>query len=94
MLGQPQNLQKFCPVKISCHMVVVLPMGSGKSVCSTALPWIFDAMQGTVNQSTVVVAPLYALMKDKVDFFRGRRLPSVFVNSQSIERESLLCLKK
>ena len=65
----------------------MLLIGSGKSVCFAALPWLFDAMQGTVNQSIVVViAPLNALMKDQVDSFCRRGLPSVFVNSESIER--------
>ncbi len=54
--------------------VVVMPTGSGKSLCYQ-LPAMM--LQG----ATVVVSPLIALMKDQVDALRARGLPATFINS-------------
>jgi len=54
--------------------VVVMPTGSGKSLC-----YQLPAMM--LGGATVVVSPLIALMKDQVDALRSRDLPATFINS-------------
>ena len=60
--------------------VVVMPTGSGKSLCYQLPAMMFDG-------ATVVVSPLMALMKDQVDALRARDLPATFINSSIAERE-------
>ncbi len=60
--------------------VVVMPTGSGKSLCYQLPALMFDG-------ATVVVSPLIALMKDQVDALRARDLPATFINSSIAERE-------
>jgi len=54
--------------------VVVMPTGSGKSLC-----YQLPAMM--LKGATLVVSPLIALMKDQVDALRARGLPATFINS-------------
>jgi ATP-dependent DNA helicase RecQ len=61
-------------------VVVVMPTGSGKSLCYQLPAMILDGV-------TVVVSPLIALMKDQVDALRARGLPATFVNSSIPEAE-------
>ena len=60
--------------------VVVMPTGSGKSLCYQ-LPALMLA------GPTLVVSPLIALMKDQVDALQARQLPATFINSSIPERE-------
>ncbi len=60
--------------------VVVMPTGSGKSLC-----YQLPAM--ILNGATVVVSPLIALMKDQVDALQARGLPATFINSSISESE-------
>jgi len=60
--------------------VVVMPTGSGKSLCYQLPALMFEG-------ATVVVSPLIALMKDQVDALRARELPATFINSSLPERE-------
>ena len=60
--------------------VVVMPTGSGKSLCYQ-LPALM------LNGATLVVSPLIALMKDQVDALHARQLPATFINSSIPERE-------
>jgi ATP-dependent DNA helicase RecQ len=61
-------------------VVVVMPTGSGKSLCYQLPAMILDGV-------TLVVSPLIALMKDQVDALRARGLPATFVNSSIPESE-------
>ncbi|HYK20465.1 MAG TPA: ATP-dependent DNA helicase RecQ [Pyrinomonadaceae bacterium] len=60
--------------------VVVMPTGSGKSLCYQLPAMIRDGV-------TLVVSPLIALMKDQVDGLRARGLPATFINSSIPEAE-------
>jgi ATP-dependent DNA helicase RecQ len=60
--------------------VVVMPTGSGKSLCYQLPAMMFSG-------ATLVVSPLIALMKDQVDALRVRGLPATFINSSIGERE-------
>src|SRR5882762_9092159 len=60
--------------------VVVMPTGSGKSLCYQ-LPALM------LSGATLVVSPLIALMKDQVDALHARQLPATFINSSITERE-------
>src|SRR5687767_1434521 len=54
--------------------VVVMPTGSGKSLCYQLPALMLDG-------ATLVVSPLIALMKDQVDALHARGLPATFINS-------------
>lgn len=60
--------------------VVVMPTGSGKSLCYQLPAMMMDG-------ATLVVSPLIALMKDQVDALRARGLPATFINSAINEAE-------
>jgi ATP-dependent DNA helicase RecQ len=62
--------------------VVVMPTGSGKSLCYQLPALILDGV-------TLVVSPLIALMKDQVDALQARGLPATFINSSIPESEQL-----
>ncbi len=60
--------------------VVVMPTGSGKSLCYQLPAMILEGV-------TLVVSPLIALMKDQVDALQARGLPATFINSSIPEPE-------
>src|ERR1041384_4857899 len=60
--------------------VVVMPTGSGKSLCYQLPAMILDGV-------TLVVSPLIALMKDQVDALRARGLPATFIISSISDSE-------
>src|SRR5918996_585983 len=75
--GQREVIESILAGK---DVVVVMPTGSGKSLCYQLPALILDGV-------TVVVSPLIALMKDQVDALRARGLPATFVNSSIPESE-------
>src|SRR3954452_6363748 len=54
--------------------LVVLPTGGGKSLCYQAPPLVR-------GETTVVVSPLIALMKDQVDGLRASGVPAAQIDS-------------
>jgi ATP-dependent DNA helicase RecQ len=63
--------------------LVVLPTGGGKSLC-------YQAPAAFRNETTVVVSPLIALMKDQVDSLRTCGVPAVQIDSsQSPDERSI-----
>jgi ATP-dependent DNA helicase RecQ len=60
--------------------VVVMPTGSGKSLCYQLPALMFKG-------ATLVVSPLIALMKDQVDALKARDLPATFINSSLSDSE-------
>ena len=75
--GQREVIESILAGK---DVVVVMPTGSGKSLCYQLPAMILDGV-------TLVVSPLIALMKDQVDALRARGLPATFVNSSIPETE-------
>ncbi|HZW11503.1 MAG TPA: DNA helicase RecQ [Phycisphaerales bacterium] len=60
--------------------LVVLPTGGGKSLCYQAPPLV-------THETTVVVSPLIALMKDQVDGLRLNGYPAAALHSGCTEEE-------
>ena len=69
-LGYPQLRSKqYDAVKSFLEgndVFVVLPTGSGKSLCYSLLPLAFNTLLGRESSIVIVISPLKALMKDQV----------------------------
>ncbi len=62
------------------HSLVLMPTGSGKSLCYQIPAIYFD-------NSTIVISPLIALMQDQVDVLRKKNIPAAFINSTLSKQE-------
>jgi len=62
------------------HTLVLMPTGSGKSLCYQIPALYFD-------NSTIVISPLIALMQDQVDALRKKNVPAAFINSTLSKQE-------
>src|SRR4030066_1038515 len=68
-------------------VVVVMPTGSGKSLCYQLPALLLDGV-------TLVISPLMALMKDQVDGLVGNQIPATFINSALTPSEQWQRLKE
>lgn len=62
------------------HALVLMPTGSGKSLCYQIPALYFE-------NSTIVISPLIALMQDQVDVLRKKNIPAAFINSTLSKQE-------
>lgn len=62
------------------HSLVLMPTGSGKSLCYQVPALIFEG-------GTIVISPLIALMQDQVDALRRKNIPAGFINSTLSKHE-------
>src|SRR3954447_13651093 len=71
---RPLQAQAMRAVLDGRDTLVVLPTGGGKSLCYQAPPLVR-------GETTVVVSPLIALMKDQVDGLRSSGVPAAQIDS-------------
>ena len=45
---------------------IIVPTGSGKSLCFAVLPFMFDSVYGRIESIAIIVSPLIALIKVQV----------------------------
>src|SRR5271163_4833474 len=76
--GQERVIQKLLDGQSA---LAVFPTGSGKSLCYQLPALHLDGL-------TLVISPLIALMKDQIDFLRGRNIPAARLDS-SIDLEDI-----
>lgn len=62
------------------HSLVLMPTGSGKSLCYQIPALYFE-------NKTIVISPLIALMQDQVDALRKKNIPAAFINSTLSKQE-------
>lgn len=60
------------------NLFVVLPTGSGKSLCFLSLPLVFHKLGG-LSSIIVVVSPLISLMKNQVEKYNGKGVKCAFI---------------
>jgi ATP-dependent DNA helicase RecQ len=69
------------------HSLVLMPTGSGKSLC-------YQVPALTFEGGTIVVSPLIALMQDQVDKLKEKQIPADFINSTLSKAERDKRLKR
>jgi ATP-dependent DNA helicase RecQ len=62
------------------HSLVIMPTGSGKSLCYQIPALSFEGQ-------TIVISPLIALMQDQVDSLKKKNIPAGFINSSLSKQE-------
>ncbi len=68
-------------------VIVVMPTGSGKSLCYQLPALLFPG-------TTLVISPLIALMKDQVDALNARDISATYINSSLSFDEQLVRLRE
>ena len=78
---------------LGCDVFVMLPTGSGKSLCYASLPYIFDSLQRAAGEKdahhsiAVVICPLSAIMQDQTQKFTEGGLKVHFVGKDQKNEE-------
>ena len=81
---KPEQQRVVTEFVLGRDVLVVLPTGSGKSLCYGCLPRVFDSLKGMESKSiVVVVTPLIALMKDQVTTFTAKGLSAAYVSAET-----------
>ncbi len=62
------------------HSLVIMPTGSGKSLC-------YQVPALSMDSGTIVISPLIALMQDQVDALRKKDISAAFINSTLSKQE-------
>lgn len=62
------------------HSLILMPTGSGKSLCYQVPALMFAG-------GTIVISPLIALMQDQADALRRKNIPAGFINSTLSKQE-------
>ena len=75
----PQQEQAVRTFVLGNDVFVCLPTWSGKSLCYTILPGVYDTLRNSTSSIVVVVSPLIVLMKDQVRAMADRGMRAVFV---------------
>ena len=71
---RPPQIRAVQAVLAGRDTLIVLPTGGGKSLCFQVPALVRDGL-------TVVVSPLFSLMKDQVDTLERKGVPAAFINS-------------
>src|SRR5438046_10073952 len=77
---RPQQEQSMEAVLAGRDSLVVLPTGGGKSLC-------YQAPAVLRGDTTVVISPLIALMKDQVDGLQACGVPAIQIDSSQTPEE-------
>ena len=77
---RPLQEEIIAGVLAKTDTLVLMPTGSGKSLCYQLPALRFDGL-------TLVVSPLIALMKDQVDGLKANGIPAEFINSSLTHAE-------
>ncbi|MBK6913796.1 MAG: ATP-dependent DNA helicase RecQ [Ignavibacteriales bacterium] len=77
--GEQENIIKRITEEKN-HAFVLMPTGSGKSLCYQIPALYFE-------NSTIVISPLIALMQDQVDVLQKKNIPATFINSTLSKQE-------
>eukprot|EP00731_Ephydatia_muelleri_P008033 Em0004g371a len=87
-LGYPQLRSKqYDAVKSFLEgndVFVVLPTGSGKSLCYSLLPLAFNTLLGRESSIVIVISPLKALMKDQVASLSSKDVVAAYVDVDTL----------
>ena len=62
---------------------VSLPTGSGKSLCNSILPIVFDTLKKKSRSIVLVISPLISLMKDQIRSLDSKGITATLVSKSS-----------
>jgi ATP-dependent DNA helicase RecQ len=77
---RPGQAEVISAVMAGRNVVVVMPTGSGKSLC-------YQLPATLLSGVSLVVSPLISLMKDQVEALSARGIPATFINSTLTDLE-------
>jgi len=77
-----------------CHALVIMPTGSGKSLCYQVPALTLAKHHPGDHGLTLVISPLIALMKDQVDALRNKGVSAAFINSSLTRKQRMDRYKK